>query len=68
MADSKHRVAEIHLDKATRERLLKELDIQGTIDWIPDTIYVARPQSFATNVQPVKSAAHIPQIWTLIPQ
>jgi hypothetical protein len=68
MAESKHRVAEIHLDRETRERLLKELAIEGSIDWIPDTIYVARPQAFGANVQPVKAAAHIPQIWTLIPQ
>ena len=61
-------VSQIHLDKETRERILKELQIPGSIDWIPDTIHIVRPQVVTSDVEAHSFREPTPQIWSLIPQ
>ena len=60
-------VSQIHLDKETRERILKELQIPGSIDWIPDTIHIVRPQVVTSDVEATEMATSSLDSWSTGP-
>jgi hypothetical protein len=45
------RVSTIKLDDATRKKILADLGVQGTVDWIPESIQVARVHASAIGAK-----------------
>jgi hypothetical protein len=56
-------VSTIHLDDATRKRILAELGVQADIAWVPASIQVAR-----VNHQAIGQASKLthPNPWVLV--